>query len=161
MDKPFKETAVGKIILEKIPDAAAVIGDVLPDHGVIGIVKNIIDKAVVTPEEKAEILKGVNEFELQYLQEASKDRADARAREVQLHNTIGVWVQNFAAIAGILAFLGLLFILTRTKVEIINKDILNILLGSLATIVINIYSYWFGSSAGSARKDQIIDSMKK
>ena len=38
--KPFKETAVGKFLLNKLP---GVVTDVLPDKGVLGIVKNLID----------------------------------------------------------------------------------------------------------------------
>jgi hypothetical protein len=40
--KPFSETGVGKFLLEKIPNAVGSLGDVLPDKGVLGVVKNII-----------------------------------------------------------------------------------------------------------------------
>jgi hypothetical protein len=40
--KKFKETGVGKFLLEKIPNAIGSLGDVLPDKGVLGVVKNII-----------------------------------------------------------------------------------------------------------------------
>ena len=38
--KPFKETVVGKFITSKLP---GFVGDVLPDKGVLGIIKNLID----------------------------------------------------------------------------------------------------------------------
>lgn len=43
--KPFKETGVGKFLLEKIPNAVGALGDVLPDKGVLGVVKNIISSS--------------------------------------------------------------------------------------------------------------------
>ena len=38
--KPFKETVVGKFITSKLP---GFVGDILPDKGVLGIIKNLID----------------------------------------------------------------------------------------------------------------------
>ena len=38
--KKFKDTKVGKFILKKLP---GFVGDVLPDKGVLGVVKNLID----------------------------------------------------------------------------------------------------------------------
>lgn len=162
MKRKFKETGFGKLLAEKVPDAVHFIGDVLPDKGVFGIAKNIIEKATLGPEEKAELLKAADEFELQFLQEEYKDRANARTREVDLKNTVGIWVQNMSAGVAVLGFIVLLFVLTHTKVEVINKDLVNILMGALATIVINIFGYWFGGSAGSAKKtDQLLDILNK
>jgi len=46
--KSFKETKVGKFITDKLP---GFVGDILPDKGVLGIVKNLIDN---DPELSAE-----------------------------------------------------------------------------------------------------------
>ena len=60
--KPFKETAVGKFLLDKIP---GFVGDVLPDKGVHGIVKNLIDgDDSMTAEQKAELKKELYELEV-------------------------------------------------------------------------------------------------
>ena len=51
--KPFKETAVGQFLLDKIP---GIVGDVLPDKGVLGIVKNLIDgDDSISDEEKSKL----------------------------------------------------------------------------------------------------------
>lgn len=42
-EKKFKDTKVGKWVREKLPEVADNIGDVLPDQGVLGIVKRIVD----------------------------------------------------------------------------------------------------------------------
>lgn len=54
-EKKFKDTKVGKWVREKLPDVADNIGDVLPDQGVLGIVKRIVDGSPeLTPQEKME-----------------------------------------------------------------------------------------------------------
>ena len=44
MSKPVKETKVGQWLREKAPSVLDVVGDVLPDRGVLGVVKNLVDK---------------------------------------------------------------------------------------------------------------------
>ena len=44
MSKPVKETKVGQWLKEKAPSVLDVVGDVLPDRGVLGVVKNLVDK---------------------------------------------------------------------------------------------------------------------
>lgn len=53
--KRFKDTKVGKWVTEKLPEVADSIGDVLPDQGVLGIVKRIVDGSPeLTAQEKLE-----------------------------------------------------------------------------------------------------------
>lgn len=53
--KKFKETKVGKWIAEKLPDVAENVGDVLPDQGVLGVLKRIVDGSPeLTAQEKME-----------------------------------------------------------------------------------------------------------
>jgi hypothetical protein len=87
MKKPFKETKFGKLLTEKLPDAVAIIGDVLPDSGVLGIAKNIIDKSTLTPEEKKDLHDKAKEFELTELKMILEDKQSARLREVELAKT--------------------------------------------------------------------------
>ena len=54
MKTKLKDTKVGKFLKEKAPKILDVIGDVLPDNGSLGIVKNLISQDPdLTPEEKA------------------------------------------------------------------------------------------------------------
>ena len=43
-NKKIKETKVGEWLREKAPSVLDVVGDVLPDRGVLGVVKNLVDK---------------------------------------------------------------------------------------------------------------------
>jgi len=55
--KKFKETKVGKFLLGK-SGIINVIGDILPDQGALGMVKNLIDKDVdLPPQDKETALK--------------------------------------------------------------------------------------------------------
>jgi hypothetical protein len=68
-------------------------------------------------------------------------------REPGRHNRVAIWVQNGAAALVILSFVGLLFCVLYRERDLPNKDIFNILLGILGTVVVQIFQYWFGASA--------------
>lgn len=51
-DKKIKDTALGKWLAEKAPSILGTVGDMLPDQGALGIVKNLLDKEPdISPEE--------------------------------------------------------------------------------------------------------------
>ena len=53
--KKIKDTKLGKWLAEKLPKALDIVGDILPDTGALGIIKNIIDKDPnISPEQQAE-----------------------------------------------------------------------------------------------------------
>ena len=56
--KKFKDTKVGVFLKEKAPKILDSIGDILPDQGVYGVVKNLISKDVaLPPKDKEEALR--------------------------------------------------------------------------------------------------------
>ena len=77
MSKPkkrFKDTKVGQFLSQKVPSILGVVGDVLPDAGVLGVVKGLInqqDPAVLPPEDKEKAMK-LLELDMVELQEVSK-----------------------------------------------------------------------------------------
>jgi hypothetical protein len=158
MKKPFKETKVGNFLSTALPGIA----DVLPDKGILGIAKNIIDQSTVSESEKAEMLAEIKNIEFEMFQEQTKDTQNARQREVALKDTIGVWVQNLSACVVIVAFIGLLFGVVFMKIEVQNKELVYTLVGLLGGVVGSIFNYWFGSSQGSTkRNDQMIELLHK
>ena len=54
MSKKFKDTKVGKFLSNAAPGILNTVGDVLPDNGVFGLVKNLIDKDPALPPEDKE-----------------------------------------------------------------------------------------------------------
>lgn len=93
-----------------------------------------------------------SEMELAKL--AADDRANARGREIALKD----WMPKLLGLIVTVGFLGLLtFLIFRTPgQELVNKDLLNVMLGALATAWASIINYYFGSSAGSDKKTEII-----
>ena len=67
-DKKVKDTKLGQWLREKVPSVLDVVGDALPDQGVLGMVKNLVDKDPnVSAEDKLEFekLKQQQEVEAQ------------------------------------------------------------------------------------------------
>jgi hypothetical protein len=72
--KKFKDTKVGKFLLGSGSKIVDVVGDLLPNSGVLGIVKNLIEKEdpkLLPPEDKEKALK-LLELDQIELQEVSK-----------------------------------------------------------------------------------------
>jgi hypothetical protein len=83
---------------------------------------------------------------------AAGDRANARDREIKTQD----WVPKALGIAITFGFFGLLYYLMKYDVPKDNKDVLNIMLGSLGSAWMGVVTYYFGSSAGSARKTELM-----
>lgn len=86
---------------------------------------------------------------------AESDMESARNREIQVRDKIPA----ILAIAVTLGFFGMLVAMFKYAPPESNKDLLNIMLGSLGTAWISIVGYYFGSSAGSAKKDATIQKL--
>lgn len=70
--KKFKDTKVGKFLSKAAPGLLGTIGDVLPDQGVLGVVKNLIDKDPTLPPEDKEKAMKLLELDMIEMQEISK-----------------------------------------------------------------------------------------
>ncbi len=109
----------------------------------------IIDLKIAETEMKAELAKHGVDLEKVH----AADRDSARYRQVSLKDRtpdILVYLITLLYAGGIAA---LLFIDVKTEA----KDMLNIMFGSLTTVWIMAIKYYFGSSASSKRKDNLIN----
>jgi hypothetical protein len=140
-NKKFKDTAVGKFILGKVPNFAS---SVLPDKGVLGIVKNLIDaEPELTVEEKAQLHNEL--VELYELEVA--DRDSARRREVEIAKT-GKFdlMYNLTGIVGLGAFAFIVYAIVFLEIPIENKEVWIHLIGICEGIVLSIFGYFFGAA---------------
>lgn len=147
-DKPkkkFKDTKVGKFLSKVAPSVLGVAGDLLPDAGVLGVVKNLIEKDdSISPEDKAAALDQVRSmYELEVA-----DRDSARNREIEVKKTGS---KDFMMLAtGISGLASFLFIIYAVVYEptVLENDLFVHLMGMVEGVVIsNIFAYYYGTSA--------------
>ena len=139
--KKFRDTKVGKFLTEKLPGIAS---DVLPEKGVLGIVKNLLDKdETLTPEEKAQMhdeLVELYELEVQ-------DRDSARKREVEIAKTGKKdYMFTLTGVVGLGVFVFIVYAITAIEIPQDNKEIWIHLIGICEGIVLSIFGFYFGTS---------------
>ena len=80
-DKPFKDTKVGRFLREKLPEVAGSVGSVLPDQGVLGVLKRVVDGSPeLSAQDKLEFERLVNEMEAQAQEQVTRRwEADAKS----------------------------------------------------------------------------------
>ena len=137
--KPFKETKVGKFLFNKIPSLA---GDILPDKGILGVVKNLIDSDdSMGQAEKDDLYKELYEMEV-------ADRDSARKREVEVKKAGGQdWMMFITGIVGLASFIFTIYAVVYVP-SVVENDLFVHLMGMIEGVVIsNIFAYYYGTSA--------------
>jgi len=144
----------------------------------VGAVGKVLDNVITTKEEKLqidnEILKADMQFQLDMQKMSNEEKAmvlgdisNARAREVQMMNSenntrLNKNLMPFLALGTIFVILSLMFVLifTPSVIKAESKDVIIYILGVLSAVLTQIYSYYFGSSAGSAEKSKTINQIR-
>jgi len=123
-----------------------------------------LQSALATPEQVLALRQADLAFkqfcldnELQLVRADNSDRADARARQTALRDATPT-VLAMLVTAG---FFGMLSVMAFHDLPVGNRDMLNIMLGSLGAAWVAVVSYYFGSSAGSRAKDLSIEVLAK
>lgn len=83
---------------------------------------------------------------------AAEDRASARAREIAVKDK----TPQILAFSYTLGYFALLFVVMFHDLPDAAHDLLNTLIGVLSAAQVGIMTYYFGSSAGSARKTELL-----
>ena len=139
--KNFKDTKVGQFILKKLP---GFVGNILPEKGVLGVVKNLIDnEPELTSQDKIQLHNEL--VELYELEVA--DRDSARKREVEKAKTGGFDLMfNLTGIIGLGAFAFIIYAIVYLQIPESNKEVWIHLIGICEGIVLSIFGYFFGSA---------------
>ncbi|MFL9920499.1 hypothetical protein PQR75_35000 [Paraburkholderia fungorum] len=80
------------------------------------------------------------------------DRADARAMGIANKD----WVPKALAMVVTCGFFGILLLMALKELPHENRDLVNVVIGALGTAWISIIGYYFGTSAGSMRKTELL-----
>jgi hypothetical protein len=83
---------------------------------------------------------------------AVQDRASARAMQISTKS----WTAPFLALFVTLGFFGVLAVMMFYQLPQATHDALMLMLGSLGTAWTGVIAYYFGSSAGSDRKTELL-----
>lgn len=143
---------------------------------IVESVANVVDKFVQTKEEKdaanlelrkvvSDELKAMEQEHTKQLEVYQKEMDSARNREVQIATAdkaplINKIVTPIIAMGVILLTFILFYVLMFREVGN-EKDIIIYVLGVLSAVCTQVISYYFGSSQGSAQKQNQLDKMIK
>lgn len=134
-------------------------------RSVLGLEKDADNKKIeralqsATPDQIVELRKAEQDFKVK-LKELdinlyeidAKDRDSARNREITLGDKTPIVLATCITVG----FFSLLFMIIFYPVAAGAKDILQIMIGSLGTAWTGVVTYYFGSSHGSSKKNEII-----
>ncbi|MCX8506195.1 MAG: hypothetical protein ORN98_06235 [Alphaproteobacteria bacterium] len=121
------------------------------------------DVAKIVTSGNPELLLKIKQVDLEFQQHmadvgldlqkiAARDRGDARAREIAVKDK----TPHILAYSVTVGFFVMLLVMSFADIAIANRDLLNVMLGALGAAWASIMSYFFGSSAGSQDKNQMI-----
>ena len=148
----IKDTKLGQWLKKNAPKALDVVGDALPDQGVLGIIKNLIDGSPdMSPEQMAEFNKHIETMtELEV-----RDRESARVRQAEMakagrHDILF----NVTGSVGLLLFMAAFAVVVFIPIPAQNRDMWHQMLGMIEGTGLTIFAFFFGSSKGSREKDK-------
>lgn len=127
------------------------ITDLLKD---IGVLKDpeAIAKAQQALQE-FEVAKGQQEIQVEQI--FAEDRDSARKREIEIKDKTPMVL----ATVSVIGFFGILILLINVDIPDKAQNAMLILLGILGGMVGAVFNYYFGSSSGSAKKNDLIDKL--
>jgi len=142
-------------------------------------VGKVLDNVVTSREETMQLANEIRNSELQFQVDMKKlsneeqqmilgDISSARQREVQVQTSehatkLSKNISPILALGTVVITLALFYVLVFSPktVEGDSKDIVMYILGVLSAILTQIYSYYFGSSAGSAAKSRTLANISE
>jgi len=133
MKKPLKETKLGQILSK-----------VLPDKGIVGVLKGVIDlDEGLSPEEKE---KAAEELIKAYEAEIA-DRDSARNREIEIAKSGKQdWLFNITGVVGLGSFGIIIWAIIALDIPEPNKELFYHLIGIVEGVSLSIFGYYFGTS---------------
>ena len=142
--KKFKDTKVGKLLGNIAPNILGIAGDLLPDAGVLNMVKNLIDKDdKISPQDKEQIHNHIKElYELEVA-----DRDSARRREVEIAKTGKIdYMHYLTGVVALGSFAFMIYAVAYLDIPENNKEVWINLLGVISGVAMSLFGFYFGSS---------------
>lgn len=142
--KKLKETKLGKLLKDKAPKIFNVVGGLLPDKGVLGVVKNLIsnDTELSTEDKKLLHDQAVEFYKLEV-----EDRDSARGREVEIAKVKKFdFMFTLTGLVGLGTFVFLVYAIVYINIPEHNEKTFYTLIGLCEGITLSLFGYFYGSS---------------
>ena len=138
--KKFKDTAVGKFLMGKLPELA----EAALTEGPLGALRTLIDSdGSIGPEEKERLHRELIEA---YKAEVS-DRDSARKREVEVAKSgKNDWLFSLTGVVGLGAFAAIIWAILSLDIPEGNKELFIHTIGIVEGVALSIFGYYFGTS---------------
>lgn len=142
--KKLKDTKLGKFLKEKAPKILDVVGDALPEKGVLGIVKNIISN---NTDVNDEVKKEFNEKEAEFELELEKLEIEYQKQITERHKTDMLsdsWMSKNIrpyTLVYLLLFLTVIVILDSSLTNFnVNESYITL----IETLLVSVFLFYFG-----------------
>ncbi len=168
-----KHPKLAEFIETKAPHIGNIIGDILPDKGLLGVIGKLISSdEKMDPADKAEGLKLANEAEELHLREMkinNMNTANARAMELALQGSapsymaknVSYWIDIFVTLvwgAMTLYLIGRLLNLIKADEHVDTTAVLAMYAGVSAQFG-TVMNFHRGSSSSARQKDNVIQNI--
>lgn len=156
MSIKIKDTKIGAFLKDKAPDVLGLVGDLLPDSGAIGIVKNVIDKIVPDDDEKFIIKNELEATASEYFADVQDAREMYENTEHEqadkiAHNIINY---NLWILLGLVVIQVIVIMYVEGQIAAVVTGVIGTITGALINERNTVVNFFFGSSKGSKDKDK-------
>ena len=135
--KTFKETKVGAFLANKAPKVLQALGDVLPDQGTLGVVKNIISSdSKIKAADKEQAMKLIEQDIAEMKEVSSRWRSDMKSDS---------WLsKNTRPLALVFLTVSTVFMMAVDSFHL-QFDVDESWINLLKTLLVTVYVAYFGS----------------
>lgn len=152
-----KDWKITKFIKEKAPHLLNNIGDVLPDKGALGIIKNLITNDKELSQEDKETALKLIELDFENIKDARDLQKIALQQDDLFSKRFIYYLAAFVSVSALAVLVMLFFV----EIPEENKRIVDMVTGIfIGTGFIQVLNFFFGSSKGSKDKHDILHKIK-
>jgi hypothetical protein len=151
--KKFKDTVVGKFITERVPGVLDAIDDVFPPAKLLTA---LVGKSL-SPEDQIKFNTLLLDYEQNERRDYLADTSNARQREIEVAKAGGndhlMYVAGYTAL---ISFLGMISAVIFVPGNVSHNPLFHQLMGIIEGVALTVFTYYFGSSKGSADKSKML-----
>jgi hypothetical protein len=146
---------VGGLALQGISNALLGKPDAPEEEIALAVSKATPEQLLALKKADQDFAKEMRALDIDLERIAAGDRDSARNREIRTKD----WTPRVLVIVVTVAWAGMMYILTTDVVPSANRELLARAMGTMDTLLVMAWAYFFGSSAGSARKSDTLDRL--